>query len=148
MHAVTSGGGLERDCCFSQRTADKAFGRKGLANDCIPHNPWTAIFTPKEPPIVSFCSGWNRKDWFGPRLWSPSRSSHPSWTSCSVCTSMQGPRCRHTSAVTRAQIRHRKVRPCTFNDQVPVQHSKVSGFSQNVCKTLLGFLLPVVLREV
>lgn len=92
MRAVTSGGGLERDCCFSQRTADKAFGRKGLANDCIPRNPWTAIFTPKELPIVSFCSGRSRKDWFGPRLWSPSRSSHPSCTSCSVCTSMQGPR--------------------------------------------------------
>lgn len=107
MHAVTSGGGLERDCCFSQRTADKAFGRKGLANDCIPRNPWTAIFSPKEPPIVSFCPGWSRKDWFGPRLWSPSRSSRPSWTSCSVCTSMRG---------TPLQT-HERSNPCTDQTQ-------------------------------
>lgn len=58
----------QRDCCFSQRRADKAFGRKGLANDCIPRNPCTAIFTREEPPVVSFCSGWNRKDRFG--VWS------------------------------------------------------------------------------
>lgn len=49
----------ERVCCCSQRRADKAFGRKGLANDYIPHNPCTVIFTSKEPPIQSFGSGWN-----------------------------------------------------------------------------------------
>lgn len=89
MHADRSGGAPEgvpeeRDCRFSQSAADKVFGRKGLANDCIPRNPCTAIFTRKEPPIVGFCCGWNRKDWFGglvPRLWIPSRSSRPPWTS-------------------------------------------------------------------
>lgn len=48
---------MERGCCCSQRRADKAFGRKGLANDCIPHNPCTVIFTSKEPPIGSCGSG-------------------------------------------------------------------------------------------
>lgn len=45
-----SGGELEslpeeRDGCFSQRTADKAFSRKGLANDCIPRSP-ARLFLP------------------------------------------------------------------------------------------------------
>lgn len=41
----------ERGCCFSQRTADKAFGRKS-PNDHIPPDPCRVIFTRKEPPLA------------------------------------------------------------------------------------------------